>query len=280
MRPYSIISTLLLFISCAVATDDQQVATLPVGTYYPPSANCFEYQIPVTITSNNVVFNITKWEDDYALQDFLTSITTRPSAGYPGFIADEREETESFLIAASFCTPRNSEARKKAVVIATHGIGQVRSHWNSQWEPEKYNFVQHSINTSYSVFFYDRLGCGDSQKCVVIKILSASSSHPEHWGKKRWHYNTQGFWLHQSIPKATANPPTTRDSCPSGQLYRQLADKVVAMGFSFGSYITHYTVAAYPELFDGAILTAINYNASGLNQNGLYRSFVPRVAAL
>jgi pimeloyl-ACP methyl ester carboxylesterase len=52
------------------------------------------------------------------------------------------------------------------------------------------------------------------------------------------------------------------------------------MGFSFGSYITHYTVAAYPELFDAAVLTAVNYNGSGLNPNGLYRSFVPRIAAL
>lgn len=52
------------------------------------------------------------------------------------------------------------------------------------------------------------------------------------------------------------------------------------MGFSFGSYVTHYTVAAYPELFDGAVLTAINYNYTGLNPLGLFRSFVPRIAAL
>ncbi len=87
----------------------------------------------------------------------------------------------------------------------------------------------------------------------------------------------------------------TNQSRKQQQILRQLAtfvrqgnytgslgrpDKLVAMGFSFGSYVTHYTLAAYPDLFDGAVLTGINYNLTGLNANGLDRSFVPRVAAL
>ncbi len=143
-----------------------------VGTYYPPNAECVEYQIPVTVTSNNHVFNITQWQDDFALQDFLTTITTRPSAGFPGFIAGENEETETFNIAASFCTPKDTP-ENKTVILATHGIGLARAHWNSPREPEKYNFVQHAIGKGYSVFFYDRLGCGDSQKYDLHPPFSA-----------------------------------------------------------------------------------------------------------
>lgn len=156
----------LLFPDYAAAADLDNGILPSIATYYPPAADCVEYQIPVTITSNNLVFNFTSWEDDYALQDFLTTATTRPSAGYPGFVAGEKEETETFRIAASFCSPKNTP-QKKTVIIATHGIGEARIHWNPQREPEKYNFVQHAISKGYSVFFYDRLGCGESEKLVL-----------------------------------------------------------------------------------------------------------------
>ncbi len=52
------------------------------------------------------------------------------------------------------------------------------------------------------------------------------------------------------------------------------------MGFSFGSFITHYSIVEDPTIADAAILTAINYNTTGLNLNGLVRSFVPRIASL
>lgn len=57
-------------------------------------------------------------------------------------------------------------------------------------------------------------------------------------------------------------------------------DKLAVMGFSFGSYITHFAVADNPTIADAAILTAINYNLSALNGKGLFRSFVPRIASL
>ena len=52
------------------------------------------------------------------------------------------------------------------------------------------------------------------------------------------------------------------------------------MGFSFGSFVTHFAVAEDPSIADAAILTAINYNTTGLNIQGLLRSFVPRIASL
>lgn len=56
--------------------------------------------------------------------------------------------------------------------------------------------------------------------------------------------------------------------------------KLVVMGFSFGSYITHFAVAENPTIADGVVLTGINYNTTGLNLNGLVRSFVPRIASI
>lgn len=130
--------------------------------YYPPTANCWEYKVPVTISSENIVFDLPKWQDGYALQDFLTLATSRDGAGVPSPVIGTKNETATYIIAASFCMPKQNG--KKTVILATHGIGQPRTHWNSAYEPEKYNFVQHAIGKGYSVWFYDRLGQGQSEK--------------------------------------------------------------------------------------------------------------------
>jgi pimeloyl-ACP methyl ester carboxylesterase len=54
--------------------------------------------------------------------------------------------------------------------------------------------------------------------------------------------------------------------------------KTAIMGFSFGSYATHGAIATMPDLADAVVLTAIGFNETGLNANGLLRSFVPRLA--
>ena len=134
--------------------------------YYPPTADCWEYRVPVHLASVEVTtFAFPEWNDDYQLQDFLTAATTRASANYPSVITGKENLTDvEYTIAASFCTPKNAATRKKTILLATHGIGLPRSHWNSAYEPKKYNFVQYAINEGYSVWFYDRLGTGKSDK--------------------------------------------------------------------------------------------------------------------
>lgn len=56
--------------------------------------------------------------------------------------------------------------------------------------------------------------------------------------------------------------------------------KLALMGFSYGSYTTHGAIAEQPDIADAVILTAIGFNTSGLNANGLLRSFGMRVANL
>jgi hypothetical protein len=136
--------------------------------YYPPNAQCTEYMIPISISSTNTVFNFTRWSDDYALEQFLADATTRPDVGFPSIVGGEKKVDADYAIAASFCTPKNASTPGKEdhVILATHGIGPGREHWNSAYKPETYNFVQHAIDEGYSVFFYDRLGCGLSSKQV------------------------------------------------------------------------------------------------------------------
>jgi hypothetical protein len=90
--------------------------------YYPPTADCIEFKVPVTVTSENLVFNFPRWKDNLALQDFLTLATTRAGANIPSPIVGKKNETESFTIAASFCTPKTPG--KRTIILATHGIGK------------------------------------------------------------------------------------------------------------------------------------------------------------
>jgi pimeloyl-ACP methyl ester carboxylesterase len=94
----------------------------------------------------------------------LSSLTASLRAGYPGPFGAKKQYKGDYEIAASFCTPRKHNGKKKTVIVATHGIGPGRAHWNSPYKPDEYNFVKYALDKGYSVFFYDRLGCGASSR--------------------------------------------------------------------------------------------------------------------
>lgn len=50
------------------------------------------------------------------------------------------------------------------MLLATHGLGYDRRYWASPYKPEDYSFVDYALDKGYSVFFYDRLGTGQSEK--------------------------------------------------------------------------------------------------------------------
>jgi pimeloyl-ACP methyl ester carboxylesterase len=237
--------------------------------YYPSSANCWEYKIPVAITSENLVFGLPDWSDDYSLQDFLTLATARAGAKTPSPVIGTKNESAIYTIAASFCTPKGHS--KKTIILATHGIGQARTHWNSAYEPDKYNFVQHAISQGYSVWFYDRLGTGKSEKYGLSYLLL--------FCKLNFH-RVSGFT--NQLRKQKAILVELAKMVKAGRYTGTFGrpDKFVVMGFSFGSYVTHFAVAENPTIADAAILTGINYNSTGLNLEGIFRSYAPRIASL
>ena len=77
--------------------------------YYPPNAVCTEYMVPMTITSENNIFNFTKWDDDYALQQFLALATTRVGADYPTVIEGTKNVTLDVEIAAQLLHAHDAE---------------------------------------------------------------------------------------------------------------------------------------------------------------------------
>ena len=222
-------------------------------TYYPPAADCVEYFIPVAVAPKIIQFGFPAWIDNYALVDFLATATTRQTPDTQSSVLGTAVEQATYEIAASFCSPKLVTNKAKTVILATHGIGQARSHWNSPFRPEEYNFVQHAISQGYSVFFYDRLGQGSSQK--MSGYVNQINIHSE--------------VLKELSKIVRSGEYTTAIGKP---------EKLAVMGFSFGSYITHAAIGSSPEIADAVVLTAIGLNSTGINENGLVRSFVPRIA--
>ncbi|KAH8656684.1 Alpha/Beta hydrolase protein [Tricladium varicosporioides] len=174
---------------------------------------------------------------------------------YPTVLEGPKTENATYKIAASFCTPKVKTGKEKTVILATHGIGPARSHWNSPYKPDDYNFVQWATTQGYSVFFYDRLGTGASQKISGFK---------------------------NQISISIAILQGLSDLVRAGKYTATLGkpDKIAVIGFSYGSLTTHGAIASRPEIADAVILTAIGFNTTGINLNGLVRSFVPRIANL
>ncbi|KAK3671366.1 hypothetical protein LTR78_008827 [Recurvomyces mirabilis] len=235
------------------AADGTVALTQP---YYPTTADCVEYNILVSVSYERAIFNFTHWEDNYALEQFFADVTTRPSAGFPGIVSGTELTQANYTIAASFCTPKKPNGKEKNVILATHGIGPAREHWNSSYQPKEYSFVQYAVEKGFSVFFYDRVGCGDSS--VESGYVTQLNTH---------------IAVLQELSKVVR----------SGQYTGAVGQpsKVILQGFSFGSYIVHNAIAATPEIADAVVLTAIGLNLTlGINANGLVRSFVNRIASL
>lgn len=130
-------------------------------------ANCVAYQIPLTVTSENLVLNITKFKDNFDLITFLQELSAKNAAATFDPIAKTMVNvTEDVAIAATFCSPKNpsNKDREAIVLVTSSGLAYDSRYWDSTFEPSKYSFVEAAVGQGYSVLNYDRLGVGQSEK--------------------------------------------------------------------------------------------------------------------
>ena len=265
-------------------------SNLPYGTYfntleqpyYPPNANCIDYSIPIQISWDSFDFTAQRWTNDLELADFFTVQTTRQPGPIipPALSSTSRKVNGSYTIAATFCSPKNATAKAKTVILATHGIAPARAHWNSPYKPDEYNFVQHAVAQGYSVFFYDRLGCGASTKYVKCLSLTHPLLPPHSIPHPLTPTRLSGFTtnLSTAISVLRALAALVRKGSYTGPI--GIPSKLALLGFSFGSYTTHGALSLDPTIADAVILTAIGFNKTGINVKGLLRSYAPRIAAV
>ncbi|KAI9707885.1 MAG: hypothetical protein M1820_004491 [Bogoriella megaspora] len=220
-------------------------------TYTPPNANCVDYEAPITISTQGFNFDAPRWSDNFGLTDFVSVISTRPSANFSAPISVSVDLEGNYTISATFCSPKARNSTSSTVLLLTHGGGYDGRYWNSGFEPETYNFVQFAISQGYSVFNYDRLGIGNSSK--LSGFVSQASMHVE--------------VLNELAMRIKAGQYTDNIGVPT---------KLVLVGHSMGSAYTNSLLVNAPEIADAAVLTGLAFTQ---DVGTVAESFSLRVAA-
>jgi hypothetical protein len=142
---------------------------------------CHEYKIDLAVESDVFTWGRPQFKSNFDVVDLIIDLTSRENGGNSPFNGSVHK-TISSTIAATFCTPVDVIAAKQdTILLATHGLNydkryfqpvlmynprdvDRKSYWNPSFEPENYNFVDYAIGQGYSVFFYDRIGVGESSR--------------------------------------------------------------------------------------------------------------------
>ncbi|KAI9716886.1 MAG: hypothetical protein M1812_005035 [Candelaria pacifica] len=209
------------------------VTAIPSKVNNRAAADCHDYSITVTVTSENLQWAYPPFKTNYDVAQLIANTTD--AATFSPFTTGKKNETASYRIAATFCAPDHAEGG--TVLLASHGLGFDRSYWNSPYKPEQYNFKDYAIAHGYSVFTYDRLGVGTSD--IVSGYTNQAS--------------VQAAVLRELTKLVRKGQYTGNTGTPKA---------IVLVGHSYGSYLSNSLIASDPTIADAAVLTGIKYGSS------------------
>ena len=116
----------LLFSSLlTIATLLHSTTTTATYTHPPSSKICKDYKIPLTIRSENYIFALPTFKNNYDVTDFWTDFASRTAERdfHPFAASGRKNHTATYTIAGTFCEPRDKGAKnRKTVLLATHGL--------------------------------------------------------------------------------------------------------------------------------------------------------------
>ncbi|KAI1629488.1 Alpha/Beta hydrolase protein [Exophiala viscosa] len=201
------------------------------------SRSCKDYSVPLNITSLNLQWGIDPIETNEDMAAFNAEWGRRDSAStfHPAVLpSNSTPEMAVYTISGTYCEP--TSGGNGTVLLATHGAGYGRNYWDPDIQPENYSFVDYALAEGYSIFYYDRLGVGESE--IVSGYVSQVSN--------------QAAILTELVKLIRSG---TFSSPPA---------KVVLLGHSFGSIVSNVALHNDPELVDAALLTGLAYEATGV----------------
>ncbi|KAK5653084.1 hypothetical protein OQA88_9371 [Cercophora sp. LCS_1] len=224
---------------------------------------CVQIEVPVSVDSTAIKWLQPRVDSNVDAVDWVRYQTTRTSPNLTESMAGQITVKKTFHINGQLCVPRKS-ARSDILQLATHGAGFDKRYWDVEIHPEHYSYVDAALAEGYSIFTYDRLGTGRSDKPdaydvvqtnVQVEILRQLTSIARS-GK-----------LVASSKKLTGSSSSSSSS-PDSHLTNYQPRKVIHVGHSLGSIITVGLITNHPESSDGVIATGFlptNTTLAGLN---------------
>ncbi|PMD26058.1 alpha/beta-hydrolase [Hyaloscypha hepaticicola] len=208
------------------------------GPLVPVDKSCFNVTIPVTVTSTNFIYGLPKFSDNLDITALTIELNTRGVFASLNPFAGTQNETATYHVSGTFCGPSSNKA--STLLLATHGASLDRYYWDFQYEPSCYSFVDFAVSKGYSVFYYDRVGAGESS------LLSG--------------YVAQ-IPINVGVLEQLTNYIRSGSLSLAGNKYKP--NKIVLLGHSVGSIISNALLVTNPTIADGAVLTGWSPN-SGL----------------
>ncbi|KAL3420634.1 hypothetical protein PVAG01_07079 [Phlyctema vagabunda] len=222
-------------------------------TFESSQRTCHNYSIPVNVTNVALVASYEPFTSNYDVVNFANGLAGREGGASLNLFSGQATKTGIYDIGATICSPNTQSENETTIIVASHGLGYDRRYWDSGIEAANYSFVDFAISQGYTVFFYDRLGTGESTK-------------------------VSGYEEPQSLTQVAILRQLTillRSGQYTGDL-NSLPSKIVHVGHSYGSFISNGLIATTPQLSDGVILTGIAY--AGVESGALIEAFGLRIA--
>jgi hypothetical protein len=122
---------------------------------------CIQLDIPVFATAPSAIYDIPQVGNDIEATAWAIYDATWSTPHGVQNIIKNTTTFGAFNIHAQLCVPKSSKKRD-ILQIATHGVHYDSRYWDSEYQPEKYSYVDATLKAGYSILTYDRLGTGQS----------------------------------------------------------------------------------------------------------------------
>ncbi|KAM7183617.1 hypothetical protein V8F20_012556 [Naviculisporaceae sp. PSN 640] len=210
---------------------------------------CIDIQVPVKIATTATKWLQPRVDNTIDAAEWVLNFTTWTSP------ADRAIGTininQTFKISGKLCLPQSPGPRSKILHLATHGVGFDKRYWDVEINPKEYSYVESVLSAGYSIFTYDRLGTGLSDKPDAYDIVQTSVQIEI---LKQLTILARSGKLVSSSKRITKSTPA---------LDKFLPEKIIQVGHSFGSITVAGLISqegqtsetTTPALADGAILT-------------------------
>ncbi|KAK4609836.1 hypothetical protein CLAFUW4_14635 [Fulvia fulva] len=206
---------------------------------YAPSATASISTFQSLATSYDL--DILRVDNNIDAVNFALDIDRWKSPNTTERMASSTNVTATYTIYAELCAPTTSN-EEDVIQILTHGAIFDHRYWDAAIDPAQYPYVQAALEAGYTVFTYDRLCNGLSDKPDAYTIGQGPTE--------------------LEIPRALTEmvrSGTLSKSLHEGSVLNPVApfEKAVHIGHSFGSQLTAALLTSYGHLSSGAILTGL-----------------------
>ncbi|KAF6752438.1 hypothetical protein DFP72DRAFT_1171641 [Ephemerocybe angulata] len=209
------------------------VITSAQALYSVPNGKCSDVLLPVSVTAQNAVLNITAPHNQQELTDFIAQFTSLTSNSTTQIIGAPVTNNATYKIWTELCLPTKQDTAN-TVEFAVHGINFDHTYWNFGGPGSKYNYVDSALKAGHAILIYDRLGrTGKSDKPDGIKEVQTA---------------TEVEIAAQLVTFLRGNPFGSR------------FNRIIGIGHSYGSVQLIGMLGKYGNLLDATIITASGQN--------------------